>query len=558
MKRRLPVDIEFLVESLLSEDPDGVYDENGDDLAAWYDQDAYAFMIFDNFFAVERGAKHYNIVEKIALAAKSGTLSSYLSSPMAGQLAISSIAGLEKELKSNSDLAKYVNKKSGFINYRKIGITGRLWTKKKLISFWNSEAKVVDNWDRVVAMFDEPKFKNELGDLYGYMVDFVERNWDTSEPLVPASSIGTGKHEPAKDDKQLNFLSKLDDKQLELVQQKLHTMKPEEKAKALKAMGAQNYKAAEIADKLGMSVAEFNHLMQVNEDSDSLVETPDKVYDNAGEVIAKWYTKDNYTFFLFEECAVYTDTDPSLGESRYTHYSLVKMMMGASTQPDPVAYLKKNKIIVTNGGAFLSSLKSGKIGKLIEFIRKETDNGRDDPPESAFDRVRDSYGLSGRVWKEVKTISFWNSPRVVESEWDRVEKFFANGPDLGSLDEYKVDYGNRDSRERAERRPLDLAKKISAKTSAKKSSSGESLGKLLSNEKYLKKMNKQMMKHVRGRLHTLPPEEKKKALDAMGYQNTKAADIAAKLGMTVAEFNHIMQVNEDISLSEIAKRITKK
>lgn len=52
------------------------------------------------------------------------------------------------------------------------------------------------------------------------------------------------------------------------------------------------------------------------------------------------------------------------------------------------------------------------------------------------------------------------------------------------------------------------------------------------------------IKAIQQKLHTLPPEQKKQALQAMGKRNVKAAEIADKLGMTVAEFNHIMNVNE--------------
>ena len=43
----------------------------------------------------------------------------------------------------------------------------------------------------------------------------------------------------------------------------------------------------------------------------------------------------------------------------------------------------------------------------------------------------------------------------------------------------------------------------------------------------------------------------------MGYKNIKAIEIAEILGMTVAEFNNIMNVNESIKLSEIVKKLQK-
>ena len=86
---------------------------------------------------------------------------------------------------------------------------------------------------------------------------------------------------------------------------------------------------------------------------------------------------------------------------------------------------------------------------------------------------------------------------------------------------------------------------------------GDFIEKLFSDKNKLQSLSQEKLDKIVDKLHILPPEEKRKALMAMGYKNIKAIEIAEILGMTVAEFNNIMNVNESIKLSEIVKKLQK-
>lgn len=267
-KPRLPLDIEFLMESILSENPDGIM-ANDDWLTDWRDKDARAFMIFDNF-SVLTTDKHYEIIQRFVELVK---LKEY---PHNGrEFKVSSTPGMYKELKDGK-LGKYVQHrvkkhpenwpdKEVEIYRTKLGLSGRLWMDKKIISFWNSSKDVIKNWDKVERLFSE---FSELGNIDEYRVDFIERSTNPNAPMVSAKEVGSSRKSNATNSGK-NFIEKLDPAQLRLLQRKIHTLPPQKKRMALMALGANNYKAADIAAKVGMSVAEFNHIMLVNERDES-------------------------------------------------------------------------------------------------------------------------------------------------------------------------------------------------------------------------------------------------------------------------------------------------
>jgi DNA-directed RNA polymerase specialized sigma24 family protein len=86
---------------------------------------------------------------------------------------------------------------------------------------------------------------------------------------------------------------------------------------------------------------------------------------------------------------------------------------------------------------------------------------------------------------------------------------------------------------------------------------GDFISKLFSDKNKLQSLPQEKLDKIVDKLHILPPEKKREALLAMGYKNIKAIEIAEILGMTVAEFNNIMNVNESIKLSEIVKKLQK-
>ena len=280
-KPRLPFDIEFLMESILQENPDAVEDKDGNYVTTWHGRSpAYAFMTFEHFNMIGLGVTHHAMVDFCYNTAHKARPVDFFKTVVDGRaVQVSSEEGFFKNL-TTGKLGEYIKAggrrapeadvSGGDVEkYRTgLGLTGRIWTGKKLISFWNSSSEVVNQWDEVEKMFKD--FAGTLGKLEEYQVDFIERESNPKKPLVTASSISSSRSSVGKlrPTNQMDFLEKLSPEKLAALQKKLHTMKPVEKKRALQALGAGNFKAAEIADKLDMSVAQFNHIMNVNENEE--------------------------------------------------------------------------------------------------------------------------------------------------------------------------------------------------------------------------------------------------------------------------------------------------
>lgn len=178
----------------------------------------------------------------------------------------------------------------------KLGITGRLWPDKGIISFWNASDDVIEHWDRVEKMFDDFKHRDiHIGKLENYKIDWLERarRRDSGKysPMTSASSISSKRDTPRQPDflkvlfNSPQRLPELGSDEIEALQKKLHMMNPAQKKVALNMMGKKNVKAIEIANKLGITVAEFNHLMH-----QGLDEIEDEKMPNMS-VLAKQLTK---------------------------------------------------------------------------------------------------------------------------------------------------------------------------------------------------------------------------------------------------------------------------
>jgi hypothetical protein len=310
-KRRLPVDIEFLIESILSEspdlvvaspkeklikeDPDDVYtiEDSGLEyvLANFDDDDAVAFMTFPTYSIICPGGVHAYIksfLSKIYINLFSGrkvTKQDVEAELKKGftNIKVSNIDSMIKDLDGGvTGKAFEAGVFATATKYRygiKNALSGRFWSDKNVISFWNKKEDTLNNWDQIRQLF---KDHNQYGSVDQYEIDFLERKFNSSIPLTPASDISrslSGSKEPAKStdaSKQSNLigkflsnptnLDKLTDSQMEKLAGKLHVMAPAQKNKVMKAAGMNHNKAAEIAVKLGMTVAEFNNIMQVAEE----------------------------------------------------------------------------------------------------------------------------------------------------------------------------------------------------------------------------------------------------------------------------------------------------
>ena len=296
---------------LLKECPDGVYDENGRrQVHYWHDHDAVAFFAFPMCCLIKRGRGgiHSDIWKGLRQCYREQSLS-----PIITPKNDDDYVGIEFDvtredllslLRPEGYLGKLMqsdldNKIDDYRSEIPDALAGRLWEGDKIISFWNAQPDVLSNWPNVQSMF-----AGFFGSLCDYTVDWTERDYDvesgkTPRPLTPASEISSKEFRgsrspddlpdqedlgavPEKDPKdqegQLNFLAKMfqepqlldkvDDGILKKIRDKVHVLDPQAKAQVLKAAGnLPRHKAAEIADKLGMSVAEFNHIMHVNESS---------------------------------------------------------------------------------------------------------------------------------------------------------------------------------------------------------------------------------------------------------------------------------------------------
>ena len=279
-KPRLPLDIEFLLESVLDETPDTVYNQDDEWVADYTDRDGVAFMLTPNFSAICRRGVHFDIVDALKFAYNN---LDKLENDVALKdelklrfVKVANLKGLRNDLKSGP-MADYFSKPKSSergVSIRKIPgtISGRLWTNRKIISFWNNSKTVVKNWDMVKDLFIENSLM--LGKLENYRVDWIERALNSrGSPMTPAGSVtsDTKQDDPNQGDfiaklfGDKNKLQSLPQEKLDDIVKKIHLLSPAKKREALLAMGYKNIKAIEIAEILGMTVAEFNNIMNVNE-----------------------------------------------------------------------------------------------------------------------------------------------------------------------------------------------------------------------------------------------------------------------------------------------------
>ena len=483
MKRRVPLDIEFLLESLtgtpinahqkINEDPDNVEGENGEEDINYSEGDNVAFFCASEYSLIGPGQTHFDLMrgirhirrnnlrnldilddEGIVVANEqemfrdifdeNGRLFKYL-----------------RELDINGlDAGNYRNDIDGFL-------AGRLWVNKRVISFWNSQEDVIDNWDAVENMFFE--HGNRIGSLRAFKVDWVERS-DSGIPMTPADSISSsGKKkkldksvdytkEPEVDDKgQINFfaklfrnpilLDKLSDAQLKQIRDKVHVMDPALKAQIMKANHSMIVnKAGEIADKLGMSVAEFNSLWSVdetvNESPDSLVMNKKQraMFAATGhhrpEDLKKisYYDHDDAIAFLIDVVGKITIYNPpGMGEVRLTHPDMGNMVMGYAAYPNdydkfPVEGYKGFAFDLAQDVEPAPGPDPGPVAVLqantiVELMKSLKVLARNLPLDGDVPR-KDTKFVQGRIWLNSKAVSFWGAKDSIMEHFGMVNELF--------------------------------------------------------------------------------------------------------------------------------------
>lgn len=304
----MPLDIQFLLESLtnvpitnseeydktVKESPDKVYnagepDPSSNDLL-WYHGENIAFLAFKDFSILCPKNTHSTIIDIIIDTRRAGKYSKKYFSEN-GCFVSNEKAFIKDLFEKNGILYKYFKEDlEPNIRYDIKGVvTGRLWVNRKIISFWNDRPDVLLQWNFIEKMFKD--FYEKIGLLSDYEVDWVDREPD--DPLVSAKQISSSHNTSTNvgvSKKQTDFLvnlfkepeitNKLPEDQLKKIRDQIHVMNPQMKAELLKAAGGDLYdKASEIADKLNMTVAEFNSIWNVDENK--INEDPDRFGDDA-------------------------------------------------------------------------------------------------------------------------------------------------------------------------------------------------------------------------------------------------------------------------------------
>jgi nicotinamide mononucleotide adenylyltransferase/soluble cytochrome b562 len=469
------------VDELLTEDPDGV--DDGDEVHPWDSRQAYPFFLIDDFLLVGRPASTHRSLIK-ALNFTPDDLHRF-TRPNNTDSAFY-VEKLKSILQNNLDYLEMDDPDDEFNGaYERDEasmkfVAGRLWKNEQIISFWSPKSLVVKNWETLKKAVS--KF-HSFGNLDDYRIDWIER--DSSEPMTDGSSISSTSSN-TKDDLSPEEYKKLLSKQ---------HLDPNAK-KVLAKMAEHPNKAAEIADKLGMSVAELNHLIGVVAEGATaqiLKEDPDEVVDEDGTAIAYLEENDTRAFFFFDDVAIFSipggrheelfNTIKRVAEvGRFDRVDLERMVI-ADGKPNKADLVR----VVRAFTKYKSQIFSGS-GRNIAGV------------------------LVGRVWTEKKLMSFWTLKRVAIKSWDNVEKIFQQFPNLlGNRHEYRIDW-----LERAYKKPIPpLTRFDNARDGAPEEKiTPEKLKDLLSKQ-HLDPKAKEILKKVQG----LPPNKAAHLATLLGFNS---------------------------------------
>jgi hypothetical protein len=554
---RVPFDIQFLLESILSEDPDRVYltknsvaklrkdgsdvfedtldwDTTPDAIPFYIDQEenVVIFCKMNTHGRMERALSHAanvsidnimyerDCVEKTymnchGIYVKSGIdVAVYFYG-----LPKSNMEGIKEYLKENRTRLKRLKIRGTGDESEAIELCGRMWYQHSAISFWNEKANVSGLFNLVFSFMKQCGM-NPSKCAYEFI--------DSKQMFSYKELRGN------VDDKE-----KLSPEEIKALQSKQH-LDPKAKAKLFGPEYKQKHKekAAKRFDYPAKADASMPALEGRIKLKDLIKESPDVIISVDGKTNLAHYTSgDAIAFFAYPNFSalnpggVHTDI---MQEFQTVYDNLDQINSDPSEKKYYANRIYKHGVIISNVDDMFDALSSG---PLHDYIKSETWRSDDEDP-GAF-RVKSS-GLGGRLWKNRKLISFWNSKEDVLKDWSYVEKMFRDNQfEIGNLEDYNVDWIERDVRGGGELTP---ASSISSYRSEKKDDPSQlSFLDKLADEKPI---SKEEIKKIQQRLHTMSAQEKKSALMKLGATNTKAADIADKLGMTVAEFNHIMNVNE--------------
>lgn len=550
MRGRIPFDVQFLMESILSEDPDvmsitrhdigrliakgaavgtGDYDwENNEDAIAFWIDDRNKLVVFSEMkthgimdAALNNAAKYVVLPELFNEEFKENTnmgcIGIYSKKASIGLYffggGINNFDDVKNYLKNNRVLLR------GLAIRDDDELCGRLWRYNNIVSFWNQKIKI----DPVMKL----------------MFDFMRKIKMDPEKCAYEFADSRGIYAYSELGGDVDEKDKRSAEELHALQAKKHLKKNKQDygPEFWEKHGKKAAKGFDIAAKATAAVPALEGHIKLK---DLLKENPDVVHNEIKAKIAHYYDGDAIAFFAFPEFSIINRGG--------VHYDMLNTMrdvydiLGSyASNPDELEYLMDEKgFILSNPKGLVDQLKSGPLGDYFENYRAEdSDEGGSSPNVGAF--RTESGGLSGRVWTKKKIISFWNKKEDVVKRWNEIEKMFNDFAGmLGDLSEYRIDWLERD---------VSMSTPLTPASEVTSANSTESQSKFLDKLFGEKQISDEEIKKLQGRLHTMSAKEKKNVMIAMGYRNMKAAEIADKLGMTVAEFNHIMNVNEDTSSS---------
>ena len=396
---------------------------------------------------------------------------------------------------------------------------GRIWIKKNAISFWNSKDEIVnENFQRVEKLMsamklDKTKFAYEFIDTKGLFA-YSELVGDTNKEKLSPEEI-----------KKLLAAQHLD-------------------SKAKKKLAGSTYKAAHLKkaakgfDYAARADAAVPALEGHIKLKDLINEDPDAVVGLSGKEISDWTDADAIAFIITEKCSIinvggiHADIVDTM-ENLYIYLldrpdvndaSLQRRLEKNGMATDNIVALRE---LLTQPSAFHEYLKNGgRSGN--ERINVRTIQGT----------------IFGRLWYRKKLMSFWITTQKVVKNWNWVKNFFKNmqGTNIGNLNDYEIDWLERSRN--ASMTPLTKASDVDANTGKPDANQKDFISALFGDVEKIKSLPPEEIEKLNKKIHLLPPSKKREALLAMGYKNIKAIEIADALGMTVAEFNNIMNVNE--------------
>lgn len=557
MKQRIPVDIEFLLESVLSETPDRIsitnidkekFDKLGIDSKVGttyhYDKDARTFFLAKDDVIIYTGPSSThgameNTIRSVVFYAKSNMLFAN----KATFIKDSNGVGIKSKINDGivyfygllandlEDIRKYFFKHNKYFRQLEIRgydedkesveLAGRMWLQKNMISFWNTK----DEWEK------------HMGSIFEFMDSMDMNSKKAIYEFIDSRNFWT--YGELSGEEPETEKEKLSPEEIQQLQAQKHFKKDKEE------FGSDYWekhgkKAAKGFDYPAKATAAIPALEGKIKLKDLLKENPDAVYDVAdsktidSEELATWSDNDAVAFISGNGFAMINEGG--------VHYDIIDIMY----------FIYKNRDQLTDGMIYRKVQSAGMELDSVENLRTALDSG--DLQKYMYaggrrgiggERYRNIDGLVvGRYWKNKKIISFWNKTPYVLENWNIVKKMFDN-LNLGNIDEYKVDWYERGKHSSD---PLTPASDISSgKIKVNHYPKQEDfIDRLFADPKSVGKLTSTQKKKTSDVIHLLPAEKKREKLMAMGYKNIKAIEIADALGMTVAEFNHLMNINEEV------------